>query len=526
LARRGGPQATLLLAFAWSVTDLNSPNAPPHQPSAIPSGSHATGADVPGLHIHGVGKWIGQRQILKDVSFSVHRGEVAGLLGPNGAGKTTCFYIITGLLKPDSGLIYLDGNDLTGMPMYRRARMGISYLAQEASIFRGMSVEQNLMSVAELHGRPADEAHDLVNALLEEFGISRLRRAPAVSLSGGERRRVEIARALATEPSFLLMDEPFAGLDPIAVDDIREVLLQLRSRGLGILITDHNVKETLGIVDVASVIYDGSVLLEGAPQEILSDPEVRRVYLGDAYAESLDPDSPDTLASAAASRPRGAFKPPAAASIPLPGKGLNLSLSTILGGALAVGLVGLTLFLAATQLKPADSASQGAEAAARYDAAIQTLDAAPWKPVELKWKNLPAGDDAGLMPVTFAMPLTQYGYGGESEPLPAAMVSQDTIVRVDVGAVDGAVGVSLVNPSGSPLVTKEQGLTAVSSDQAVFFRISPAHLPAAVLLRNYGDTSGNPASIRITGVSSAPVSAFSKAQLAAIADIGLNGPRP
>jgi lipopolysaccharide export system ATP-binding protein len=424
------------------VTELISPNASGSQPLSKPSvrgeAAPAAGADVPGLHIHGVGKWIGHRQILKDVSFSVHRGEVAGLLGPNGAGKTTCFYIITGLLKPDSGVIYLDGNDLTGMPMYRRARMGISYLAQEASIFRGMSVEQNLMSVAELHGRKPDEARDLVNGLLEEFSISRLRRAPAVSLSGGERRRVEIARALATEPSFLLMDEPFAGLDPIAVDDIREVLLQLRSRGLGILITDHNVKETLGIVDVASVIYDGSVLLEGAPQQILSDPEVRRVYLGESYAEALEPDRPAPPPSQRSGR---AFKPPAS-------QRLRKSVDArprMVGGAVAAVVI-LGLFIGAMVLRSNEAirhpeAAASARSAAAREAALQIVDAPSlWTPVELKWVNLPGHDDAGTVPVTFAMPKVQYGYGGQSKPLPTSMVSQDVVIRIDIGEVQGDVG--------------------------------------------------------------------------------------
>lgn len=254
--------------------------AAPRDEARVP-GAPMDAAD--GLHIRQISKAYGKRTVLQDVSLSLNRGEVAGLLGPNGAGKTTCFYIITGLVGAGSGAIQLDGADLTGMPMYQRARMGISYLAQEASIFRGMTVEQNVMSVAEMHERDPGRARAVVGELLEELRIGHLRDAPAVSLSGGERRRVEIARALASAPSFLLMDEPFAGLDPLAVDDIRIIITQLKARGLGILITDHNVRETLEIVDRASIIYSGKVLFEGPPAEILAHPEVRRVYLGDSF---------------------------------------------------------------------------------------------------------------------------------------------------------------------------------------------------------------------------------------------------
>jgi lipopolysaccharide export system ATP-binding protein len=234
-----------------------------------------------GLNIRGISKSFGKRTVVKDVSLQLRRGEVAGLLGPNGAGKTTCFYMIVGLVKMGAGAIFLDGEDLTGMPMYQRARMGIGYLPQEASIFRDMSVEQNVMAVAELHHRHNGKAQRAVDELLDELHISHLRKASALALSGGERRRVEIARLLASEPSFLLLDEPFAGLDPLAVADIRDIIGHLKKRDLGILITDHNVRETLSIVDRASIIYGGEVLFEGSPAEILADPEVRRVYLGE-----------------------------------------------------------------------------------------------------------------------------------------------------------------------------------------------------------------------------------------------------
>jgi lipopolysaccharide export system ATP-binding protein len=233
-----------------------------------------------GLQVRGITKSFGKRQVVRGVSLDVSRGQVAALLGPNGAGKTTCFYAVVGLIKPDTGGIYLDGEKITGMPMYQRARMGISYLAQEASIFRGMTVEQNIMSVVELRESSRAKARQIVTDLLEELRITHIRKAAAPGLSGGERRRVEIARALASDPSFLLMDEPFAGLDPLAVTDIAKVVAQLKARGLGVLITDHNVRETLEIVDWASIIHDGQVLFEGSPEDIMTDPDVRRVYLG------------------------------------------------------------------------------------------------------------------------------------------------------------------------------------------------------------------------------------------------------
>jgi lipopolysaccharide export system ATP-binding protein len=209
---------------------------------------------------------------------------VAGLLGPNGAGKTTCFYMITGLIPADYGAIYLDGENITAQPMYQRARMGVGYLPQETSIFRGMTVEENVMAVVELRQPTKAKAKATVTDLLEELRIEHLRKAPAVSLSGGERRRVEIARALASEPSFMLLDEPFAGIDPLAIADIREVITYLKGRGIGILITDHNVRETLDIIDRASIIHAGEVLFEGSPDEIIQNPEVRRVYLGERFA--------------------------------------------------------------------------------------------------------------------------------------------------------------------------------------------------------------------------------------------------
>ncbi len=236
-----------------------------------------------GLYVDEVGKAFGGRPVVKSVSLRLSRGEVAGLLGPNGAGKTTCFYMITGLIDPDYGRIYLDGEDVTHQPMSQRARMGVGYLPQEASIFRGMSVEENVLAVVEMRDRDRTRARATTRRLLEELRIDHLRDAPAVSLSGGERRRCEIARALASEPSFMLLDEPFAGIDPLAISDIREVIGYLKDRGIGILITDHNVRETLDIIDRASIIHAGEVLFEGTPEQILADPEVRRVYLGERF---------------------------------------------------------------------------------------------------------------------------------------------------------------------------------------------------------------------------------------------------
>jgi lipopolysaccharide export system ATP-binding protein len=236
-----------------------------------------------GLIVDNIGKAFRGRTVVKGVTLQLRRGEVRGLLGPNGAGKTTCFYMITGLIPVDYGAIYLDGENITAQPMYQRARMGVGYLPQEPSIFRGMTVEENILAVVELREHDIGRARKTVTGLLEELRIDHLRKAPAVSLSGGERRRVEIARALASEPSFMLLDEPFAGIDPLAIADIREVIGYLKNRGIGILITDHNVRETLDIIDRASIIAAGEVLFEGTPAEIIDDPEVRRVYLGDHF---------------------------------------------------------------------------------------------------------------------------------------------------------------------------------------------------------------------------------------------------
>src|SRR5579862_9428243 len=241
-------------------------------------------ADNRGLVGYGLGKSFRRRPVLRDVSVSVQRGEVVGLLGPNGAGKTTCFYIITGLITADTGTVELDGQDITDLPMYRRARLGIGYLPQEASIFRGLTVEQNIRAILEVAEPEPETREAMLDALLAEFSISHLRRASAMALSGGERRRVEIARALATEPNFILLDEPLAGIDPIAVGDIRDLVAHLKDRGIGVLITDHNVRDTLKIVDRAYILHEGRVLMEGAPDEIVADAEVRRVYLGERFS--------------------------------------------------------------------------------------------------------------------------------------------------------------------------------------------------------------------------------------------------
>jgi len=237
-----------------------------------------------GLVAENLGKTYNKRLILMGASFHLQRGEAVGLLGPNGAGKTTCFSIITGLITPDMGKIWLDGHDITHLPMYRRARLGVGYLPQEASIFRGMSVEQNLRAVLELVEPSRDHREQIIDALLDEFAISHLRQSPAISLSGGERRRVEIARALATSPHFLLLDEPLAGIDPIAMNEIRELIFHLKGRGIGVLITDHNVRETLDVVDRAYILHNGQVLMEGTPEEIISHKDVRRVYLGERFS--------------------------------------------------------------------------------------------------------------------------------------------------------------------------------------------------------------------------------------------------
>lgn len=244
----------------------------------------ATSETFDGLNVQGIGKSYNGRPVLRDISLSVHRGEVVGLLGPNGAGKTTCFYSITGLIAPDHGRVELDGEDITHMPMYRRARLGIGYLPQETSIFRGMTVEENIRAVLEVVEPDRALRNAMLDELLDEFSITHLRNTPALALSGGERRRCEIARALAARPKFVLLDEPFAGIDPIAIADIRELTAHLKDRGIGVLITDHNVRETLDIIDRAFIIYDGHVLFEGNAEEVLGSEEVRRVYLGDSFS--------------------------------------------------------------------------------------------------------------------------------------------------------------------------------------------------------------------------------------------------
>lgn len=238
----------------------------------------------PELTVSQIGKSFRRKPVVRGVSFTVSREEAVGLLGPNGAGKTTVFYMITGLISPDYGYIELDEQDITDLPMYRRARLGIGYLPQEASIFRGLTVEQNIRSVLELIEQDRDRREATLEDLLAEFSITHLRRTPAIALSGGERRRVEIARALATQPSFMLLDEPFAGIDPIAIGDIRDLVSHLKDRGIGVLITDHNVRETLELIDRAVIIHDGAVLMEGNPSEIVGDENVRRLYLGERFS--------------------------------------------------------------------------------------------------------------------------------------------------------------------------------------------------------------------------------------------------
>ncbi|MGE0225873.1 MAG: LPS export ABC transporter ATP-binding protein [Acetobacteraceae bacterium] len=237
-----------------------------------------------GLIARGVGKTYKRRPVVRNVSLTLQRGEAVGLLGPNGAGKTTTFYMIVGLVRPDTGSISLDGAEITGLPMYRRARLGIGYLPQEASVFRGLNVEQNVMAVLEVVEPDPDTRRMMLDELLAEFGISHLRRTPALALSGGERRRVEIARALASQPSYILLDEPLAGIDPIAVGEIRDLVRHLKDRGIGVLITDHNVRETLEIIDRAYIMHDGQVLMEGRPQEVVAHEDVRRVYLGERFS--------------------------------------------------------------------------------------------------------------------------------------------------------------------------------------------------------------------------------------------------
>ena len=285
--------------------DMRRPKAPAYTRKAV-SGTRANGSvaaarAIPGqtkrapegdeyrqqprdyLAVHGIEKSYAGRKVVRGVSLYVRRGEAVGLLGPNGAGKTTVFYMITGLIKADRGRIYLDGYDVTALPMYQRARLGIGYLPQEASIFRGLNVEENIRAVLEMIEPSKRRREAELDSLLEEFNITRLRKTPTIALSGGERRRVEIARALATRPNYMLLDEPFAGIDPIAVGDIQALVRHLTQRGIGVLITDHNVRETLGLTDRAYIIYSGEVLMEGDPDDIVNNPDVRRLYLGEEF---------------------------------------------------------------------------------------------------------------------------------------------------------------------------------------------------------------------------------------------------
>ncbi len=279
MSQRNAPPMASSMPPSTTIDEGVRPNAPARQ-----TNGQAKPTPQEGLVALNLGKSFKKRPVVRDVSISVQRGEAVGLLGPNGAGKTTCFYMITGLIATELGTILLDGQDITALPMYRRARLGIGYLPQEASIFRGMSVEDNIRSVLEVVEPNRDAREAMLAELLAEFSITHLRRAPAMALSGGERRRVEMSRALASQPHFILLDEPLAGIDPIAVGDIRELVSHLRDRGIGVLITDHNVRETLDLVDRAYILHDGVVLMEGEPAEIVAHEDVRRVYLGDRFS--------------------------------------------------------------------------------------------------------------------------------------------------------------------------------------------------------------------------------------------------
>lgn len=255
----------------------------PDAPTDSPALRVASDNPARGLVIEHLRKSYRRRPVIRDVSLSVQRGEVAALLGPNGSGKTTCFYAIAGLVTPEGGSVRIDGREVTNWPMYRRAKLGIGYLPQEMSIFRGLSVEDNIRAILEIAEGDRTRRRERLEELLSDFGIEHLRRAPALALSGGERRRVEIARCLAADPKYLLLDEPFAGVDPISVGDIRGLVSDLTDRGIGVLITDHNVRETLEIVDRAYILHDGQVLMSGTPQEVVADENVRRVYLGEGF---------------------------------------------------------------------------------------------------------------------------------------------------------------------------------------------------------------------------------------------------
>jgi lipopolysaccharide export system ATP-binding protein len=292
--RDAPPLARSAPSPALELPAAERPRRAPARPAANNANANASaktnGAAAPRLApragylaVHSVEKSFGSRQVVRGVSIYVRRGEAVGLLGPNGAGKTTVFYMITGLIKADRGAIELDGHDVTKLPMYQRARLGIGYLPQEASIFRGLTVEQNIRAVLEVVEPSRKRREAELDSLLDEFNITRLRKTPSIALSGGERRRVEIARALATRPNYMLLDEPFAGIDPIAVGDIQDLVRHLTNRGIGVLITDHNVRETLGLTDRAYIVYAGEILTEGSPDEIVSDPDVRRLYLGEEF---------------------------------------------------------------------------------------------------------------------------------------------------------------------------------------------------------------------------------------------------
>jgi len=285
--QRNGPTPLQAPSQVPSQTPPQGPATRPRpapRPRRRPDGNGAAPPERKGLlSVHGVEKTFVGRKVVRGVSLYVRKGEAVGLLGPNGAGKTTVFYMITGLIKADDGRIELDGCDVTYLPMYQRARLGIGYLPQEASIFRGLTVEENIRAVLEVVEPDGKRRERDLDALLEEFNIARLRKTPAIALSGGERRRVEIARSLATRPNYMLLDEPFAGIDPIAVGDIQALVRHLTNRGIGVLITDHNVRETLGLTDRAYIIYSGEVLMEGRADDIVNNPDVRRLYLGEEF---------------------------------------------------------------------------------------------------------------------------------------------------------------------------------------------------------------------------------------------------
>ncbi|QGM48170.1 LPS export ABC transporter ATP-binding protein [Methylocystis heyeri] len=294
-SREGNRKQDELKEEEWSreaeaASDAQISGAPETSLQPIPGGFGKPAAGTDGhndsegvLAIHNVAKSYKARRVVEDVSLHVRRGEAVGLLGPNGAGKTTVFYMITGLVKPDKGLVTLNGYDVTPLPMYRRARLGVGYLPQEMSVFRGLSVEDNIRAVLEITQPDRRKREDELEGLLDEFRLTRLRKTPAIALSGGERRRCEIARALAGHPSFMLLDEPFAGIDPIAIGGIQELVRHLKSRGIGVLITDHSVRETLGLTDRAYIIYNGHVLTEGTAEEIVANSDVRRIYLGEDF---------------------------------------------------------------------------------------------------------------------------------------------------------------------------------------------------------------------------------------------------